>query len=86
MSTIGAIEQAGFRRIADLKYAVKRTWESACKHDGIDPAASFVVFSDDNPYKPFCQLAMQEYLEAKRNHVPGGGYVGLTIKNGKATL
>ena len=25
-------------------------WELACKHDGLDPTASFVAFSDDNPY------------------------------------
>ena len=25
-------------------------WELACQHDGLDPKASFIVFSDDNPY------------------------------------
>ena len=25
-------------------------WELACRHDGMDPAGSFVVFSDSNPY------------------------------------
>ena len=25
-------------------------WKVACEHDGFDPAACFVVFSDDNPY------------------------------------
>jgi len=25
-------------------------WELACRHDGIDPLGSFIVFSDSNPY------------------------------------
>ena len=25
-------------------------WELACRHDGIDPMGSFIVFSKDNPY------------------------------------
>ena len=25
-------------------------WKLACEHDGFDPKANFVVFSDDNPY------------------------------------
>jgi hypothetical protein len=25
-------------------------WKLACEHDGFDPEACFVVFSDDNPY------------------------------------
>jgi len=25
-------------------------WELACKHDGLDPQTSIIVFSDDNPY------------------------------------
>jgi hypothetical protein len=25
-------------------------WELACKHDGIDPKATFVAFSETNPY------------------------------------
>ena len=25
-------------------------WELACRHDGIDPLGSFIVFSKDNPY------------------------------------
>ena len=25
-------------------------WELACRHDGIDPAGSFIVFSKANPY------------------------------------
>lgn len=31
-----------------LSYREK--WLKACEHDGIDPKAMFVVFSDDNPY------------------------------------
>ena len=25
-------------------------WELACRHDGMDPAGNFIVFSDGNPY------------------------------------
>ena len=25
-------------------------WDLACRHDGIDPVGSFIVFSEDNPY------------------------------------
>jgi hypothetical protein len=25
-------------------------WKLACEHDGFDPKAYFVVFSDENPY------------------------------------
>ena len=25
-------------------------WKLACEHDGLDPQASFIVFSDTNPY------------------------------------
>ena len=32
------------------KHTVKELWTLACKHDSIDQSATFVVFSDDNPW------------------------------------
>ena len=80
------IERAGFKRIADLEYAVRQSWKAACKHDGIEPGSKFVVFSDDNPFVKFKDAAQRELWEARAMHVPGGGYVGLTIKNGRAVI
>ena len=75
----GKIEPRQARRhIAAIGATVRAAWASACKHDGIDPAASFVVFSDDNPFIPFHARAMTEYLEAVSNY-QSGGYVGLRL-------
>ena len=54
------IEQAGFAHIADVRAAVKQSWLKACEHDGIDPTAAFIVFSDNNPFMPFYNKAMTE--------------------------
>ena len=56
-------------------------WLKMCEHDGIDPTATFVVFSDDNPYKVFYNSALRQYQEtlAVVSQGPGGGYVGLKI-------
>ena len=80
------IEQAGFDHIADVRQAIRQLWVKMCEHDGIDPNASFVLFSDDNPYTPFYNNAMKELQEAKAAHVPGGGYVGLRIDKGRAVV
>ena len=34
----------------NAKRLLKALWIKACRHDGIDPAAKFVTFSDDNPH------------------------------------
>lgn len=33
------------------KLQVKMLWNKMCRHDGIDPQAQFVVFSDSNPFQ-----------------------------------
>lgn len=39
-------------------YTLKELWTKACKHDGVDPASTFVVFSKDNPWaKKYNNLA-----------------------------
>lgn len=67
--------------LAGWAATVRAVWVSMCKHDGIDPDAKFVVFSDDNPYKQFYNNALTQYREtlAVVSQGPGGGYVGLTI-------
>jgi hypothetical protein len=32
------------------KFVVKNLWNKMCAHDKIDPRATFVAFSDSNPY------------------------------------
>ena len=80
------IERAGARHIEGLAATVRQLWAKACQHDGIPADAGVVVFSKDNPYVPFHDKAMRELQEARAAFVPGGGYVGLRIENGRATL
>ena len=77
------LNRKGQAHIADLAFAAKRTWESACKHDGIPADAKFVCFSDDNPYVQFHQQAVRQWQEA-RSQFAAGGYVGLSTKDGRA--
>ena len=79
-----AIERAGASRIEGLSAIVRQLWEKACEHDGIPPDSMFVVFSDNNPYVPYHNKAVRELQEARAAFVPGGGYVGLRIKKGRA--
>lgn len=32
------------------RFVVKNLWNKMCKHDGIDPKSTFVVFSQTNPF------------------------------------
>ena len=57
---------------------IKAVWTKACEHDGIDPAASFIVFSEDNPFAKFVDAAQKNYQAALAEH-QAGGYIGLTI-------
>ena len=79
------IERAGFDHIADVRLAVRQLWVKMCEHDGIDPGAMFIVFSDDNPYTPFYNKAMKELQESRFAHAHGG-YVGLQIVKGRAVV
>lgn len=80
MKHSGRIEvKQGQQAVADAAAAHRKVWESACKHDGIDPDAKFVVFSDDNPFTQFLGPALQLYQETKAAY-EAGGYVGLTMR------
>ena len=41
---------------------VKRLWAEMCSFDEIPPDASFVVFSNDNPFEAQYNKAMAEYV------------------------
>ena len=86
MATLGQqIETTGRRHIDGLRATIRQLWSKAREHDGVEPESFVVVFSESNPYVPFLDKAQQEFVEARAAFVPGGGYVGLTIKKGKAT-
>ena len=63
---------------------VRHLWVKMCEEDGMNPAASFVVFSADNKYKQFYDAARREYRETLQivSQGPGGGYVGLVMEQG----
>ncbi len=76
----GRIEVSqGQQAVADAAAAYRSAWESACKHDGIEPDVRFVVFSDGNPFVQFIGPALQRYRETKAAY-EAGGYVGLRIR------
>lgn len=79
------LERTGRRHIDGLRAAVRQLWLKACEHDGVPSDSQFVVFNDDNPYMPFYNSALAQLREAQAAFVPGGGYVGLRIKDGRAT-
>ena len=46
----GRIEAtAGLKAVDAARFVHRRAFEAACRHDGIDPSAPLVVFSDKNP-------------------------------------
>ena len=79
------MNMGGQAYIAGLANTAKALWVKACEHDGIPPDSSFVVFSDDNPWVPLRDKAMRGYWAAKREY-QAGGYVGLRIQNGRASI
>lgn len=83
---ISKIENVGFKYIENLKYIIKQLWEKCCEYDNIPKDSKFVVFSKNNPYEYFYEKAFNEYMYAIITTVPGGGYTGLIIKNGKAIV
>ena len=48
-----------------LAESVANLWDAACKHDGIHPASTFVVWSDSNPYAKSYNDAMGLLLELR---------------------
>lgn len=83
MPTQETINANGKKYIAALRFAVSAAWKKACEHDSIPVDTAFAVFSKTNPYEPFYQIAMTEYLEQMRAYA-AGGYVGLKINAGRA--
>ena len=76
----GRIEvKPALKVLAGLQATYKAAWVSACKHDNIEPTASFVVFSDDNPFVPFYEKGLSEYQKAVAEY-QAGGYIGLSIQ------
>jgi hypothetical protein len=73
------INKTGLAYIATLRGTVHALWVKMCEEDGIDPKATFVVFSDTNKYKPFYDKAMSQLWEAEAQY-KAGGYVGLKIE------
>ena len=49
-------------------YNLKQLWTKACKHDGIAPTSTFVVFSKSNPWaKKYNTLAYLISLHQQQN-------------------
>lgn len=72
------LNRQGRQHIVNLAHVVGDLWKKCCEHDGIEPGASFVVFSGDNPYQGFYNTAVKQFVEAKVQYAVGG-YVGLKI-------
>ena len=53
-------------RVKEWKGNVAHFWKLACRHDGVNPKSSFVVFSEGNPFESQYETAMQNYLRACR--------------------
>ncbi len=68
----------GREEISKAAFACQRAWQSACRHDHIDPRAKFVVFSAGNPFVQFVDRAWTIYRETLASY-QAGGYVGLTL-------
>ena len=75
----GRIEVAsGQKTIAGARFAWRRAFEAACKHDGLPADTKFAAFSDSNPFRQFVDRAAQTYFETIREY-QAGGYVGLRL-------
>lgn len=86
MSGFIAAERTGsLQFLEDLSSACKSAYAAACKHDGIPLDTKFAVFSENNPFVPFINGGMTEYMQAKQDYF-NLGYCGMTIKNGRAHL
>lgn len=88
MTHTGRIECHRPRAANDPLNRMAATWRAAhraaCKHDGIAEDAKFAVFTETNPFAKFVDIAGREYFAMVREY-QAGGYIGLTIGNGRAT-
>ena len=78
------INRHGQEYIASLEDAVRQLWAKCCEAEGIPADSKFVIFSDDNKFKPFYDQAVRQLQQARAEYA-AGGYVGLTIPH-KASL
>lgn len=85
MDIVERIDRMGDATVVGWAATWLAVWRSACAHDGIDPEATLVVFSSDNPYTPYLNRAWERFCEAA-SHRRVLGYTGLVIQDGKAKL
>lgn len=50
----------------NIKDKLKETWAAACRWEGINPDAKFVVFSDGNPFMKEHDKWMKMFLAGER--------------------
>jgi len=79
------LNKGGEQYIQAGRNTIRALWRKMCEHDGIDPEASFAVFSPDNPYQPFYEPALRQLREAEADY-RNGGYVGLKIEGMRTQL
>lgn len=80
-------------RLEAAKSEATRLWVLMCQHDNIDPAAKFVVFSDNNPFREEHRRAMDVLFDARekerKNAARRGiheAYTSLGLKRVKGAL
>ena len=49
--------------VEDMAATVHAVYQSALKHDGLPVDTTFAVFSDDNPFVPFYEKALEQFRE-----------------------
>lgn len=64
------LEAAG---VEEFEPTPKELWNKACDHEGIDRAAKFVVWSDDNPWAAKYNEAIWNYMNVAQS--PTGRYI-----------
>lgn len=68
----------GEQYLRSLAATYRRCWQAACRYDGLDPDATCVCFSCENPYVPYLGRIFQQYQENLQAFTCWG-YVGLTM-------
>jgi hypothetical protein len=68
----------GRKFLANMAATVKQLWEKACEFDGIPADSTFVVWSAENKFGKFYNIAINQYMDAQREY-EAGGYVGVRI-------
>lgn|GEM_PF-6559150 len=77
-----ALNRQGQQYIASLAATARQLWGKACEFDGILADSKFVVFSKDNKFAEFYNIAMCRLVEARAEYA-AGGYVGLQMKDSR---